>query len=409
MSNTPHVAVVGAGIGGLTAALALLRRGFRVSVFEQAKAFGEVGAGIQLSANGTRCLFSLGLEKELCALASVPAGKEIRLWSTGETWKLFDLGEQSITRYGFPYLMMLRADLHHVLARAVESMAPGALHLGAKYTGHRATAQGITLHVEGQEDRAFGALIGADGVHSPMRNALFGNDSPAFTGCMAWRGLIPAESVPARLMRTVGTNWVGPGKHVITYPVHNGRLLNFVGIVERGDWQTESWNARGTARECADDFHGWHEDVHLMINAMGQHYKWALMGRQPMQRWSAGPVTLLGDACHPTLPFLAQGAMMAIEDGIVLARCMGALPDDPTAAFARYEALRMERTSRIVNKSAENTTRFHNPALAHADGAREYVAREWTEQKVSERYGWLFEYDALSVDAAGEALDLARV
>jgi salicylate hydroxylase len=404
MNRRPHIAIAGAGIGGLTAALALLRRGFAVTVFEQAPAFAEVGAGIQLSANGTRCLFSLGLEGEIRERASSAAGKEIRLWSTGETWKLFDLGEQSVQRYGFPYLMMHRADLHGILATAVERAAPGTVRLGSRVVGHAASGDGVAvLHLDGRQEAGFDALVGADGVHSPLRRNLFGDDAPEFTGCMAWRGLIPAAKLPERLLRPVGTNWVGPGRHVITYPVRGGQMLNFVGIVERADWQMESWNVRGTREECARDFEGWHEDVHLMIGAIDEHFKWALMGRAPMQRWGAGAVTLLGDACHPTLPFLAQGAMMAIEDGIVLARCVEASPSDLTAAFSQYEALRMGRTSQIVLKSAENARRFHNPALANADGARDYVTREWQPDKVSERYGWLFEYDALGIPLAGRA------
>ncbi|MGC4396471.1 FAD-dependent monooxygenase [Hydrogenophaga sp. T2] len=398
MAKRLRVAVIGAGIGGLTAALALLREGAEVQVFEQAPAFGEVGAGIQVSANGTRCLFALGLEAAVREVASAPAGKQIRLWSTGQRWTLFDLGESSVARYGYPYLMLHRADLHRVLAEAVLAAQPGCIHAGGRYLRHEEQGDGVWLEVEGHGAQHFDALIGADGIHSACRERLFGAGVPWFTGCMAWRGLVPMSRLPAHLAAPVGTNWVGPGAHVVTYPVRRGELLNFVGVVEKPGWTDESWNTRGTVDECLRDFAHWHEDVHAIVRAIEQPYRWALLGRDPMPRWSEGRATLVGDACHPTLPFLAQGAMMAIEDGVVVARCLAARPDDPAEAFRRFEALRHERTARIVRGSADNARRFHDPRLASAEGAADYVNREWSPERVQQRYDWLFSYDATSVD-----------
>ena len=386
------VLIAGAGIGGLTAALALIRGGFRVSVIEQARELAEIGAGVQISANGAHALFSLGLEPALKQVWCEPAGKEIRLWSTGETWKLFDLGAVSRERYGAPYFMIHRADLHRILLDAVKAAAPDAITLGARVTGFEQDANGVTVLREDGTRMQGDALIGADGVHSRIRNALFGEMPARFTGLLAWRGLVPMERLPERLRRQVGTNWVGPGGHVVHYPLRSGALMNFVGTAERDDWQVESWTERGTTDEALNDFPGWNEDVQTLIRYIETPFKWALLGREPLARWTIGRVTLLGDAAHPTLPMMAQGANMAIEDGVVLARCLDAYDDLP-AALQAYEGARRDRTSRLVRAANDNASRFHNPALGNAEGAAHYVGTEWQEAKVKQRYDWVFEYD----------------
>jgi salicylate hydroxylase len=315
------------------------------------------------------------------------------LGPSSQTWKLFDLGTTSVAQYGYPYFMIYRPDLHKVLADAVRAIDVDAIKLGAQCTGFEETGEGVTLKLaDGREVRG-DVLIGADGVHSRIRSQLFGADQPSFSGCLAWRGVIPMERLPERLRRPVGTNWVGPGAHVIHYPLHGGALMNFVGIVERGDWQVESWTQKGTHEECHADFKGWHNDVHELIRNVDVPYKWALMSRAPLEQWSSGRVRLLGDGCHPTLPFLAQGAVMAIEDGYILARCIDAYEHDLALALKKYETARIERTTKIVLRSTENDRRFHNPALASSDGAAAYIDREWAEPKVRERYDWLFRHN----------------
>jgi salicylate hydroxylase len=391
------ILIIGAGLGGLTAGLALLDRGFDVTILEQASQLKEIGAGVQLSANATGVLYRLGLGKALEKIASEPAGKRVRLWSTGQTWPLFDLGTVSRERYGYPYFTLHRADLHQVLANGVLQRQPDAIRLGIKVTGHEQHDGGVTVSSANGEIFEADLVIGADGVHSQTRTALFGPDAPRYSGIMAWRGVIKASDLPAHMREPYGSNWVGPGAHVIQYPLRNNELVNFVGAVEGTGWEVESWSEKGTHEECLNDFKGWHEDVQTLINAIDIPYKWALMVRDPMPAWSRGNVTLLGDACHPTLPFLAQGAAMALEDGYILARALEKYRGAPKIALAQYEKARQERTSRIVLGSAANAKRFHNPALADASGAADYVSREWNEERVNERYEWLFQYDVDTV------------
>lgn len=395
-----RVLISGAGIGGLTLAIALLRRGVEVEVYEQAPALREIGAGLQIGPNGARVLLDLGLADALAPVVCEAAGKQVRHWRTGRSWKLFDLGRDCIERFGAPYWMVHRGDLHCVLRDALHAARPGALHLGAPVVGFEADANGVTA-ILGNGSRIHGdVLIGADGIHSTLRAVLGHADQPGFTGIMAWRGIARAGALPPEMRQPVGVNWVGPGGHVITYPIRSGEMFNFVGIVEGRDWAVESWTERGEVAECLADFAGWHPLVHEIIGNLDAPYKWALLGREPISDWTQGRVCLMGDACHPTLPFLAQGANMAIEDGAVLARALAADPAHPKAALRRFESLRVQRTSAVVRRSREAAARFHNPALADDIAAIAYIDREWAPDLVRTRYDWLYEYDALTVDVA---------
>jgi salicylate hydroxylase len=328
-------------------------------------------------------------------------GKGIRLGTTGQTWPAFDLGETSVERFGAPYWMVHRGDFHKVLLDAVRAASPDAIRAGNGCIGFEQTGNRVTLHLANGEQATGDLLIGADGVHSRIRQQMVGGNpgaggSARFTGIMAWRGLVPMDRLPPHQRRLVGANWVGVGGHVVTYPLRRGEILNFVGVVERDDWRVESWNEPGSREECLRDLANWHEDVKTIIRNIDTPYKWALLGREPLDHYAKGRVCVMGDAAHPTLPFLAQGANMALEDAIVIARCLD-LSTDPEEALRRYENARLERTAAIVRGSSDNTKRFHNPALGSPEGAAAYVQREFQPEKVKQRYDWLYEYDALTV------------
>lgn len=392
-TDKAKVVIAGGGIGGLTAALSLLKRGFSVEVYEQAKQLSEVGAGLQLSANANRVLFALGLREGLYAVGSQPSGKRLRLWNTGDQWDYFDLGMVSEEKYGAPYFTIYRPDLLDLLAQAVEAQQPGTIRLGRKISSVKDEGGGPEIVFEDGTRASGDVLVGADGVHSVVRNHLWGEGDPVYSGNLAWRGVIRMDRLPARLQQGISVLWVGPGAHIVHYPLRQGQLLNFVGVVERSEWVGESWSQQGTREELHNDYAKWHEDVHALIDHIDTPFKWSLRGRQPLTQWSKGRVALLGDACHPTLPYLAQGAVMAIEDGYVLARALD-IHADAGQALRAYDAARVERANSLVSKSTENGKRFHSDELINPSTAKNYIDREWSEASIGQRYDWLYGYDA---------------
>lgn len=385
----PRIIVAGAGLGGLSLALSLARLGLSVTVLEQARELGEVGAGVQVSANGSRVLHRLGLAEHLDKVAFTPDRGEIRHWRTGATLSTRPLGQASLERFGYPYYHLHRADLHEVLAGAVRAAAPGAIRLGRRVTGFAQDEERVTVATAGGETFEGDVLVGADGIHSTVRAGLFGPDAPRFTGCVAWRATVPTASLPGGHVRPVASNWIGRGGHFVHYYVRAGTLVNCVGVVEREAWLAESWSAEGDRNDFLADFREWHEAVRLLIRSAERCFRWGLFDREPMPRWSEGRVTLLGDACHPMLPFMAQGAVMAIEDAYVLAGCLAAAGPACAAALERYEILRRERTAEVQRLSRGNIAFFHN---ADVDDLQARLDRH------REAHLWLYGHDVTGLD-----------
>jgi salicylate hydroxylase len=344
-----------------------------------------------------RVLDALGLEPTLRGIQVIPSRRELRHWKTGETWHWFELGDVSIQRHGARHMLLHRGDLHDILANAVRALKADAIKLGKRCVGVAQNDEQVEIRFETGEQANAAFVIGADGIHSKVRECLFGADQAEFTGCVAWRGLVPTKRLPLHISRTVGTNWLGPRGNVLQYPIRRGEVMNFCSSVERNDWHIESWFVEGTTSELANDFHGWHPDVQAIIQNIDTPLKWALMVRPPMDRWTKGRITLLGDACHPTLPYLGQGAVMAIEDAYVVAARLEKYAHDPAIAFARYEEIRRNRTAAVVRKSHENRKQIFSPALANEGGVATAVTQQWQRERVAERLDWLYTYDATAV------------
>ncbi len=313
-AGQPKILVAGGGLGGLTAALALARAGFTVELFEQVAELGEVGAGIQIGPNAVKVLRALGLEDGLARVGVRPTAREGRDWATGAVLQSAPMGGDFAAKYGAAYYHVHRADLLALLAAAVAAEPGITLHLGAAVAGFEQDDGQISLRLADGQTVAGAALVGADGIHSAVRARLFGPDAPRFTGNVAFRATVPVARLPAGLIEVKGYNWMGPRHHFVHYYLRGGRLINCVGVCEQDDWRIESWTQEGDLDEFKREFDGWHPTIRGLIGAVDRCFKWALYDRDPLDRWSVGRATLMGDAAHPMLPFLAQGACMAIED-----------------------------------------------------------------------------------------------
>jgi salicylate hydroxylase len=391
--HSGSVGVVGGGIGGLAAALSLLRGGFDVHVYERASALGEVGAGVQISPNASRILHRLGLDAELARTGVRPLAWHQRRWDDGRTLLRTPLAEPLEAAFGFPHYQMHRADL---LAALASLLPPERIHLAHRLTGLEDQGDRVAVRFANGRRAEHDVLVGADGIHSPVRRILFGPEHPRFSGCIAYRGLVPAERLRELELEVTAQVWMGPGRHFVHYFVSGKRLVNFVAVVEQETWTRESWTDRGEVARALAAFAGWHPQVRTILGAVDETYVWALFDRVPLEQWSLGRVTLLGDACHAMLPFMAQGAAQAIEDGATLTACLAGDRRDLAAALRRYEQLRIPRTSRIQALASDNKTRFHlgdGAEQEQRDARMAAGSTDWSFRAVA----WIYGHDAASV------------
>ncbi|MDB5569469.1 MAG: hypothetical protein JWN93_652 [Hyphomicrobiales bacterium] len=384
------VIVIGGGIGGLTAAGALIQHGFDVEVYERAPAMGEVGAGLQLGPNALKVARALGLLDELRKTAAEPLNIVSVRYDTAELNYREPLRSISQERYGAPYFTAHRADLHALLARLVPE---NRIHLQAECTGFEATPGGVVVRFADGSQREADVVIGADGIHSVVRRQIFGADKPRFTNQICWRAMVPIDLWPKRIgpggsvaiERDEYVAWLGPTGHVICYPIRGGEMMNiFAGRVWE-EWVDESWSVPSSAQEMLSAYAGWNEALLNVFAQVGQSFKWGIYDRDPLPKWTHGAVTLLGDAAHPMMPTLAQGAAISMEDGYAVARHLASRPGDPLAALEAYDQERRPRASRVqlqARQQFENNRKSPAPPPLDRD--------------------WIFRHDA-TVDPAAQA------
>ncbi|NBF13203.1 FAD-dependent monooxygenase [Pseudomonas sp. Fl4BN1] len=350
-----NIAIAGAGIGGLTAAIALHRAGHQVTVFEQSKAFLRVGADINLTPNAVRALDGLGIGAAVRIPAARPTHRISRMWDSGEETSRLEMSDAAERKYGAPQLTIHRADLLAALA-AVFPLEQVQFAKRAERVVQGSDA--IELHFKDGSRHRCDVLIGADGIHSVVRNALFGEEHPRFTGVVAYRAVVPAASVAQVPNIQAFTKWWGPNpqSQIVTFPLNQGKDIFIFATTAQDSWHEESWTSAGDVEELRSHYQAFHPDARALLAACTDVLKTALYERDPLPFWSSGAITLLGDACHPMLPFMAQGAAQAIEDAVVLARYLQDLdgPASVASALQAYQQARLERTSQIQIGSRGN-------------------------------------------------------
>jgi salicylate hydroxylase len=358
MSRNLRIALVGGGLGGLSAALALTLRGFEVHIFEQARELKEVGAGLGVSSNAVKVLRALGVENAVRARGFEPEAIVGRDWTTGRALFRVPLKGVADARFGAPFFHVHRADLLDILSAAnLESQ----IHLDSRCVGVSSSDRSAILTLSDGRQEAFDLVVGCDGIRSLVRTELQGPDAPRFTGNMCWRALIPIQKLPSKHVSPDTTIWMGPGGHIVTYYVRGGNLVNVVAVRETVDWVEESWSVEAQTEELVAAYPRVHRDLRTLLERADHCFKWGLFDRDPLQTWSARRITLLGDAAHPMLPFLGQGAATAIEDAYVLAGTLARSPTDISATLRAYEAERVPRTTRIQLAAREQADILHRP------------------------------------------------
>ena len=393
--------ISGAGIGGLTAALCFAHHGANVTVLERAPELAEVGAGIQIPPNAMKVFNALGLQDALAEISFRPEAIEARMGRSGLELFNIPLAEAAIDRWGAPYLHIHRADYIAVLENALRTQVSSAIRLGAELDSYSQTETGVTAILADGSEISGDILIGADGIHSPVRDTMLGPQAPVFTGNVAWRAVVPIEKLGDLAPRPTACAWMGPGKHCVTYRLRRGELANLVAVVERDDWTIESWTERGTKEEALADFADWHPTITRILSEAPELYHWALFDRAPLQTWVDGRVALLGDAAHPMLPFMAQGAAMAVEDAFALADELAG-SGDITAALKAYQERRYRRASAVQAGSRANAKTFHRRSLAaqFATYGPMWLAGKIAPTAIHARQDWLYGHDVTASRAS---------
>ena len=385
-----NVIIVGAGIGGLVSALCLDAKGHKVKIYEQAEILSELGAGIQLSPNATKVLNYLDLFKDLEPYIFEPNSFQFLNFSTGKVITERKLGKAIKKDFNSPNYDIHRADLQRVLLNKIK-VKNIDIHTNMKVTNVGNNKKSAFIEVDGKKIQA-DLVIGADGIHSKVSDSLFGKKEIIYTGNVAWRMLIPVEELPENLILPDTTVWLGPNKHFVTYHVNGGKSLNCVCLVEQDGWLNESWSEKGEIGELKRTYKGWNRTIETLLQHADPNtlYKWALHDRLPMKQWSKGRIVVLGDAAHPMLPFLAQGAAMAIEDGAVLANCIDNF-DEVEEALKYFEKIRKPRTSYVQSAARRNAKVHHLSGFA---AILRNLVMGYIGNKIFKK---LYSYDALSI------------
>jgi salicylate hydroxylase len=393
MPRTPRVAIIGGGIGGLAAAVSLYQRGIEVEVYEQSAKISEIGAGLNLSPNAIKAFRALDLEAEIVAIGFESDFQVIRSWQ-GRVISRQSRKGAFTERFGAPHLTLHRADLLDVMSR---TLPDSVFRLGARCTAVEPGDGATPARARFADGSAIEAdvIVGADGIRSVVRTSLFGPDAPRFTGCVCWRGLVPRDVVPRGLISSDGTMYLGPHGHVVHYLVRRDELVNFVAHYDSDAWTEESWTQECERSEVMQTYAGWHEPLLRLFECAEHYYKWALYDRDPPERWSLGRATLLGDSAHAMLPYLGQGAAMAIEDGYILAAAIAQMPQDLVAALRRYEQLRMPRAHRTVLGSRARAKMNHmaSPWGRFKRNVGLAVRQRFGIDKTAFQADWLYAYD----------------
>ena len=395
MNRKPRISIVGAGLGGLVAAIAAQRAGFEVRGFEQARVFGEVGAGIQLGPNAVNVLTALGLGEGLARFGAQPRNHVARNWRSGRELFRSPTREACIEQFGSPFFQVQRSDLHEHL-RTV--LAADTFQLNKRLVGLQQDEHSVVARFADNTEEESDVLIGADGIHSSVRAELLGEDAPRFTGVICWRGQVDASKLPAGLIQPDSLNWMGPKGCIVHYYVRPDRLVNWIAHRKVDVWAEESWSVPGDKQELMDAFAGWHPSLLTLLGATEKCFKWGLFDRDPLPKWSVGRVSLLGDSAHPMLPFFAQGGAIAMEDGLVLARVLAA-HSDPIEALRVYESVRKGRTSRVQLSSRDRAdvcqTQSTWSQIRRDVG---YKLDQWLRPGGAiRRADWIYGYDAAQV------------